>query len=137
MAHDVMINKIHTAYHPKTHKVPKIHHSKGHGSSHHTSTHPSGPSIQMPLPHWWPYFHTHKNFLIAEIIMKSSLSEEQSEMLIKLIHHCIEGKGSLMFSSFEDVEAARECASMKMTLVRGLSLLCLKKYIILTLHQPV
>jgi hypothetical protein len=49
--------------------------------------------------------------------MESGLSEEQSDRLIKLIHRCIEGKGSLAFSSIEDVEAARERTSMKMTLV--------------------
>jgi hypothetical protein len=117
MADDATINEIRTAHHPKTHQVPKIRRSKGHGSSHHTSTHPSGSSVQMPLSHWWPYFRTCEDFLIAEIIMESGLSEEQSDKLIKLIHRCIEGKGSLTFSSFEDVEAARERASMKMTLV--------------------
>jgi len=49
--------------------------------------------------------------------MESGLSEEQSERLIKLIHRCIEGKGLFTFSSIEDVEAARERASMQMTLV--------------------
>ena len=132
MANDATINEIRTAHHPKTHKVPKIRRSKGHGSSNHTSTHPSGSSVQMPLPHWSPYFRTHEDFLIAEIIMKSGLSEEQSDRLIKLIHRCIEGKGLFTFSSIEDVEAARERASMQMTLVSLRAILALLEKV----HNP-
>ena len=63
--------------------------------------------------------------------MESGLSEEQADRLIKLIHRCIEGKGST-FSSFEDVEAARERASMKSTLLSMRVILALLEKI----HNP-
>ncbi|KAH9985474.1 hypothetical protein BJV74DRAFT_775672, partial [Russula compacta] len=49
------------------------------------------------------------------ILIDSSLSNAQLDKLLKLINHCIDGKGTLMLSRHADLQAAWDHASLKLT----------------------
>jgi hypothetical protein len=53
----------------------------------------------FPNTPWWPFLHTHEDFLLSEFILESGLNNELPEKLFKLINLCISEKGTLTVSS--------------------------------------
>jgi len=57
---------------------------------------------------WSPFFDTHEDYCLAEIIQDWELSEEQGDRLIDLAHDCSSGHGSITFMNISQVDAAWE-----------------------------
>jgi len=61
---------------------------------------------------WWPFYNMCKDFLLLEVLCEGSLSNEQTDKLLKVIKWCLSGKGSLTFTTHTNVQAAQERMSM-------------------------
>jgi hypothetical protein len=104
---DAATSEIRTEYHPRSRRPAKVSHfDSGYGAS---------TQRQRPTPSsWWPFFRSREDFLIAEILLKSHLPRDESDMLIKLIDACVNGKGLFTLKGILDVEAAWDRASLKL-----------------------
>ncbi|KAF8270273.1 hypothetical protein EI94DRAFT_1723204 [Lactarius quietus] len=76
------------------------------GQTHVLDKHSSGRQLSSPPPDaelWRPIFKSREDFEFAEIVMKSGMSKDLCERLIKIIRRCLEGKGSITLSNYSDV----------------------------------
>jgi len=113
VADDPTINYIRTEYHPGSGKAAKICPYEENDPS--RSHQPSARHTCVADP-WWPFYNTREDFLLSEVLREGSLSNEQMDKLLKVIKRCLSGKGSLMFTTHADVQAAWECMLRQTTL---------------------
>ncbi|KAH9041102.1 hypothetical protein EDB84DRAFT_1474932 [Lactarius hengduanensis] len=93
-------------YHPNSGRAPK---PPGEDSC--KRKRPSPPKAEP----WCLFFKTREDFLFSEVLMEVGMNKDLTERLIKVVRLCIEGKGSLTFSNYSDIQAAWERASCQLT----------------------
>lgn len=111
-ADDPTIDHIRTEYHPSSGKAAKTSPYEEYDSS---QSHRSSTRRTRVTNPWWPFFNTREDFLLSEVLREGSLSNEQTDNLLKIIKQCLSGKGSLTFATHADVQAARDRASLRLT----------------------
>ncbi|KAH9961701.1 hypothetical protein BGW80DRAFT_1181151, partial [Lactifluus volemus] len=99
--------EIQTEYHPRSRRCAETFPAENYGG---------GPPRVVPHAEpWAPFFNTHEDFLLSEILLEGGISKDLSDKLIKLVNRCVSGKGTLTLTSYSEVLAAWERASLKLT----------------------
>ena len=76
---------------------------------------------------WSPFFISHKDFEVAEVLMKLGACKADCNHLLKVFRWCLDGKGSLNLNKYSDINDAWKCTLSQLTSVssqvgRGFSL---------------
>jgi hypothetical protein len=100
---------IQTQYHPKSGRPTKIHRIDD-------PSHAPLPSTYQPDPEpWSPFFATHEDFLVSEILLEGSLGKDLSDRLLKIFKLVHAGTGRVTLSTFSEVQTAWDHASVQLT----------------------
>ena len=91
---------------PEAHKFTIIYHpNSGHASKTHDLS--EGHSRKFNPPHnlelWKPFFISHEDFEITEVLMKLRARKADCNHLLKVFRQCLDGKGSLNLNKYSDV----------------------------------
>src|SRR5882762_7642415 len=104
------LDDILTQYHPSCKRPPTTEWFSEYGTKV-----PAPPECPPDPEPWKPYFPKLRDFLFAEIILESGLSEPRCDDLIKLFHACIEEKGSFTIKNVVELKSMWNRASSSLT----------------------
>lgn len=69
---------------------------------------------QPRLDPWSPFFTTHEDFLVSEILLEAAVGGELADRLLASFQLCRAGKGMVMFLKFSQVQTAWEHALVQL-----------------------
>ena len=107
---------IKTEYHPHSGFKTTIEHFEDYGRKNHQEK----PPLYHKKP--WEPFRTRVDFEFAEIALSAALNKDHADMLIKLVHRCIDGQASFTLKNHTELCQMWDGASDKLTPVGTLYL---------------